>query len=120
MVPCLPVRAGPPRANNHSPVWLIGWPEELSSYPTRCLRRGRQTRAHGGVPVTSSPLSQVHMRHDRHHRWPLLTSRVMLLASLDHLVRARQQRWRDCEAESLGGLEVDDQLELCGLLDWEV
>src|SRR4029453_7979287 len=69
LVPTLPVGAGPPRADDHPPVWLIGWPEELSSYPTRLLSRGRQTRAHGDVPITSCPLSQVHMRHDSHHRW---------------------------------------------------
>src|SRR5215470_6505127 len=39
--------------------------------------------------------------------------------SLDHLIRPRQQRRRDRQAESLGGLEVDHQLELGGLLDGE-
>jgi hypothetical protein len=39
---------------------------------------------------------------------------------LDHLVRPRQQRRRDREAEGLGGLEVDHQLELRGLLDGQV
>jgi hypothetical protein len=37
-----------------------------------------------------------------HRRWPT--------AGLDHLVG--QQRFRDGEAERLGGLEVDDELEL--------
>jgi hypothetical protein len=36
---------------------------------------------------------------------------------LDHLIRAQQQRLRECEAERLGRLEIDDQLELRGLLD---
>src|SRR5262245_42995590 len=36
---------------------------------------------------------------------------------LDYFIRPRQQRWRDREAEGLGGLEVDGQLELRRLLD---
>jgi hypothetical protein len=35
----------------------------------------------------------------------------------DHFVGAREQRWRNCEAECLGRLQVDDQLELRRLLD---
>ena len=35
----------------------------------------------------------------------------------DHLIGAQQDRRRDRQAEGLGGLEVDDQLELRGLLD---
>src|SRR5215510_1578887 len=35
---------------------------------------------------------------------------------LDHLVRAAEQREWDREAECLGGLEVDNQLDLRGLL----
>jgi hypothetical protein len=31
--------------------------------------------------------------------------------SFDHLVGAREQEWRHCEAEHPGGLEVDNQLE---------
>ena len=37
--------------------------------------------------------------------------------SLDDLVGPRQQRRWDPEAQDLSGLEVDDQLELCRLLD---
>src|SRR5262247_4141899 len=40
--------------------------------------------------------------------------------SFDHLIRPLQERRRDREAESLGGLEVDDQLELNGLFDRKV
>src|SRR5215813_10679813 len=40
--------------------------------------------------------------------------------SLDDFVRALQQRRGDREAKGLRSLEVDDQLELGGLLDWQV
>src|SRR5437870_10142282 len=41
-------------------------------------------------------------------------------SSLNDLIRSQQQRWRDGEAEGLRGLQVDDQLELGGLLDRQV
>src|SRR5262245_39118193 len=40
--------------------------------------------------------------------------------SLNHLVRARQNRRRDRDSERLSGLEIDDQFDLRGLLDWQV
>src|ERR1700688_4901916 len=40
--------------------------------------------------------------------------------SLDHLIRAQQQRLRDRDAERLRGLEVDDEFKLGGLLDGKV
>src|SRR6266851_1189428 len=39
---------------------------------------------------------------------------------LDHLIRPQQERLGDREAEGLGGLEVDDQLERRRLLDRQV
>jgi hypothetical protein len=39
---------------------------------------------------------------------------------LDHLVSGRQQRFRDGDAESLGGLEVDHQIKLGWLLNWQI
>src|SRR5512132_408791 len=38
----------------------------------------------------------------------------MLLVSFYYLIRPQQQRLRDREAEGLGGLEIDHQLELGG------
>ena len=38
----------------------------------------------------------------------------------NHLIRLEQEAWGDDQAERLGGLEIDDQLELHGLLDREV
>src|SRR5215470_13199175 len=40
--------------------------------------------------------------------------------SLNDLIRPRQHRRRDGQAERLGGLEVDDELELGRLLDREI
>ena len=39
---------------------------------------------------------------------------------LDDLIRPRQHRRRDREAERFGGLQVDHELELRGLLDGQV
>src|SRR6516164_7059651 len=39
---------------------------------------------------------------------------------LDHFVGGGQQCFWDGEAEGVGGLEVDDQLNFCELLYWEV
>src|SRR5438445_455253 len=40
--------------------------------------------------------------------------------SLDDLVGPSEDRWRHGEAERLGGVEVDDQLERRGLLDRKI
>jgi hypothetical protein len=44
----------------------------------------------------------------------------MIAASFDHLVGAHEQRERDGEAERLRSLEVDEQLDLGGLLEREI
>src|SRR5713226_87502 len=53
-------------------------------------------------------------------RWVLPRPTFSCRSLLDDLVGPQQQRWRDRQAERLGGLEVDHQLELRGLLDREV
>src|SRR5688500_7770079 len=42
------------------------------------------------------------------------------VTSLDHLIRPPQQRRRDREAERFGGLEVDSEVELRRLLNWQI
>src|SRR5271170_2211140 len=41
-------------------------------------------------------------------------------SSFDHLVGGKQQLLWDSETQRLGGREVDDEIELCRLLDWDV
>jgi hypothetical protein len=42
------------------------------------------------------------------------------MALLDHLIRPLQERRRDGQAQGLGGLKIDHEAELRGLLDWQV
>src|SRR5229473_6105404 len=54
-------------------------------------------------------------------KWRELRLRKEVFArSLDDLICPPQHRRRDRQAEGLGGLEVDHQLELCRLLDGQV
>src|SRR2546427_12236157 len=48
------------------------------------------------------------------------TSQLPYHSLLDHLVRQDQERWWHRDPERLGGLEIDDQLELHRLLDGQV
>src|SRR6516225_1739478 len=49
-----------------------------------------------------------------------LCQKQTFTASLDHLVGGDKKCLRHCEAERLGGLEVNHQVELDRLLDWQV
>ena len=44
----------------------------------------------------------------------------LVSSSFDHLIGPTEYRLRDRQAERLGGLEVDDQLDFGRLLDWQV
>ena len=52
-------------------------------------------------------------RPSRHVRLPM----VCPVRLSDHLVRPEEEQRRDGEAERLGGLQVEHQLEFGGLLD---
>ena len=72
----------------------VHWPGRPRAAPSRRLRlggerRGEETTASGQQGTPAGP-------------------------SLDHLIRPLQERRRDGQAEGLGGLEVDDELELVG------
>src|SRR5437870_754166 len=59
----------------------------------------------------------------RKSRGPVSSSRVgrtPVHNSFDDLIGASKDRLRYGEAECLGGLEIDDQLEFGRLLDWQV
>src|SRR5215470_17720013 len=43
-----------------------------------------------------------------------------LYGSFDHLIGSNQQRRRDGQAERLGGLEIDGELEFSRLLHWQI
>ena len=45
---------------------------------------------------------------------------VPRLRSLDHLVGAHEDRWGHGQAQRLGGVEIDYQLESGRLLDWQI
>src|SRR5262249_28327262 len=49
-----------------------------------------------------------------------VTPRWSSTGLFNDLVGAQQQRLRNRQAQRLGGLEIDHQLELGGLLDWEI
>ena len=71
-------------------------------------------RSPGKVERLAAPSSRTHRRAPPAasgsvmRRWKPHLGHVRLL---DHLVRRGQQRFRDGEAEGLGGLDIDDQFE---------
>ena len=63
-----------------------------------------------GVPVRGDDLKAVFQGH----------SSATLPSLTDHLIRPRQQRPRDRQAEGLCGVEIDDQIERRRLFDGQV
>jgi len=52
--------------------------------------------------------------------WMHLLAAWVEHALLDDLVSAREDRWRDRQAERTRGLEIDDQVEPCRPLDGQI
>src|SRR5438093_12328681 len=77
----------------------------------------------------SSPLSPAATQHSLPSgRYPLLgpdfhrldRTSLRLAHSLDHLVGAQEERLGDRQAKRLGGVQIDDEIELGRLLDRDV
>src|SRR5215467_4431330 len=84
---------------------------------------------HAIAVYASRPLSPVATQHSLPSgRYPLLgpdfhrldRTSLRLAHSLDHLLGAGKQRRRHSDAERPGSLEIDDQLDLGGLLNRQI
>jgi hypothetical protein len=80
------------------------------SYPGR--RRGPLSGV--DLPCRSRPAAQPVTQSGYHRPIYFALQKVLLF---DQLVGGRQQRFRDGQAERLGGFQVDDELELGRLHD---
>src|SRR5262245_19720627 len=98
--------------------------------PSR-VRFGLSGRVHGtsGSPPISRhwPLSSAQpvsartgCKQSQHGGAYLITSSAMASPLFDDLVGTGEQRRRDFQAEGLGGVEVDDELEFGGRLDRQI
>ena len=63
---------------------------------------------------SETPLCAI-SRHEQMHN-----IRLQKPDLLDHVLGAGKQRWRHFKAERLGGFEIDEQLDFCGLLDRQI
>jgi len=84
----------------------------------------------GGVRAMSAlprpPIATGLMRHSEtslcatSRREQMHNIRLQKPDLLDHVLGAGKQRWRHFKAERLGGFEIDEQLDFCGLLDRQI
>src|SRR5712664_3626996 len=81
------------------------------------MRRVREWMA-GGPPPHGLPFSSANLQTRGAQPRTALTKPPF--SWIDHLIRSLQERRRDRQAEGLGGLEVDDQLEGCRLFNWQI
>jgi hypothetical protein len=94
--------------------------EELGSNALHAAQR-KSASSRVGPTVEVSPLHRIYSGRPAMHiaRNQSLPGGVTAF-SLDHLVGAQQERLRNGEPERLGGLEIDGQIELRGLLHRQV
>ena len=94
----------------------------VAFYMARLLKGAKPGRRTGGAAdeIRASHPSQDCERAGPHHpaHGSLAAGRGAPVSGLaNHLVRLEQEAGGDCQAERLGRLEVDDQVEVHGLLD---
>src|SRR5512145_130739 len=90
--------------------WLNPTPHAIAVYASRPLSPG--AAQHSLPSGRYSLLGPVFHRLDR--------TSLRLAHSFDHLIGAREQGGRHFETERLGGLQIDNKVELCWLLDRQV
>jgi hypothetical protein len=82
-----------------------------------------QTRSEGGRWLMSgpSPTAAMEWTSVDVSNVPFLDScTAAKISSFDNIISAREQCCRQFDTERLGGLEIDEQLNLCGLLDRQI
>src|SRR5216684_2054923 len=94
-------------------------PSAIARSPTiehDIMRRVREWMA-GGPPPHGLPSRQPTSKREARLRTALTGPPF---SWIDHLIRPLQERRRDRQAKGFGGLQVDDQLELGGLLNRKI
>src|SRR5262249_37746018 len=95
---------------------------QRSALPIKHCGHGRSILANGSaaIPRIASAHARWWRRSRRASSGNMQCSNFRLLCLFDHFVSACEHRWRDSQTDRLGGHEIDDQLELRGLLDRQV
>src|SRR5213594_311442 len=102
----------PNRLNNQPPITAPTMPRAMSrKNPSPVLLTSL-------LPM--NPAIRPRTTHEMIDMFDLPSGWHRLVSWIDHLIRPQQQRRRDCQAEGLGGLRVDHELELGGLLDGKI